>query len=58
MEPITEEDEAEIIAMLVTELRKNYGVRVSNKLEGSRDKMSKTNNTSEILCLLNGSEDI
>ncbi len=36
MGPITEEDETEIIASLVRELRYNYGVRVSEKLEGSR----------------------
>jgi hypothetical protein len=50
MGPITEEDEAEIIASLVRELRYNYGVRVSEKLEGSREKVSQSN-TSEIVCL-------
>jgi len=50
MGPITEEDEAEIIASLVRELRHNYGVRVSDKLEGSREKVSQSS-TSEIVCL-------
>jgi uncharacterized Zn-binding protein involved in type VI secretion len=36
MEPITEEEEAEVITMMVAELRSNYGVRVSCKLEGGR----------------------
>ncbi len=45
-----EEDEAEVLAMLVTELRNCYGVRVSGKLEGSRDKPD-TSSLSEVVCL-------
>jgi hypothetical protein len=50
MGPITEEDETEILTMLVQELRNNYGVRVSDKWEGGRDKQGK-NDTSEIVCI-------
>jgi hypothetical protein len=35
MGPITEEDEAEIIASLVRELRYNYGVKVSEIWRGA-----------------------
>jgi hypothetical protein len=50
MEPITEEDEAEVLAMFVTELHNRYGVRVSGKLEGRRDKLD-TSSLSEVVCL-------
>jgi hypothetical protein len=38
MEPLTEEDEGELIDMLVRELKMNYGVRVSEKLDHGRDR--------------------
>jgi hypothetical protein len=47
---LEEEDEAEVLAMLMTELRNCYGIRVSGKLEGSRDKLD-TSSLGEVVCL-------